>query len=85
VGSTGFRGKWVSWIRECISTTHLSVLIIGSPSNEFFIQKGIRKGDLMSSFLFNIVIEGLTILFRQAMESGLYFGVQIYSQQATLL
>jgi hypothetical protein len=76
MGSIVFRGKWVSWIRECIFTTHLSVLIIGSPSNEFFfMQKGIRKGDLMSSFLFNIVIEGLTILFRQAMKSGLYFGV----------
>jgi hypothetical protein len=43
------------------------------------------KGDLMSPFVFNIAVERLVILSGRAMENGLYPGIQLLAQIATLL
>lgn len=48
------------------------------------MKKGIRQGDLLSSSLFNIVVEGLTIFFGKTRESDLYSEVNISSQIVTL-
>jgi len=48
------------------------------------MEKGIRQGDLFSSSLFNIVVEGLTIFFGKTRESDLYSEVNISSQIVTL-
>lgn len=37
------------------------VLINGSPTKEFEIMRGVRQCDLMASFLFIIVMEGLHV------------------------
>lgn len=63
--------KWCLWIKECISIASLSILINGSPSKEFKIQKGICQGDPLSPFLFNVVVEGLNLLLKRA--SGLNY------------
>lgn len=45
------------------------VLVNGSPTNEFKMEKGIRQGDLLAPFLFLVVAEGLNGLLRQAVLS----------------
>ena len=84
LNSFGFGSKWLSWIKECISTATISVLINGSPSDQFRTERGIRQGDPLSPFLFNIVAEGLSILFRRAMAAGLVNGVRIGSSGPVL-
>nr|KYP57260.1 Transposon TX1 uncharacterized [Cajanus cajan] len=61
----GFDTKWIQWIRACLESAHVSVLINGSPSEEFKMSRGLRQGDPLSPFLFTIVVEGLTGLMRE--------------------
>ncbi|KAK3199563.1 hypothetical protein Dsin_022978 [Dipteronia sinensis] len=59
----GFGDRWRNWIRWCISSSSLSVLVNGSPTSPFGVERGLRQGDHLSPFLFNIVVEDDTILF----------------------
>ncbi|GKV28743.1 hypothetical protein SLEP1_g37755 [Rubroshorea leprosula] len=73
----GFNTIWRNWIRECLASSSVSVLINGSPTNQFPISKGIRQGDPLSPFLFLIVAEGLNGLVSSAVEKQLYKGVTV--------
>ena len=44
----GFREKWCSWIRTCISTVQFSILINGAPADFFGSTRGQRQGDPLS-------------------------------------
>ena len=43
----------------------ISVLVNGSPAREFGVEKGLRQGDPLSPFLFNVVVEGLSALLKK--------------------
>ncbi|GKV07275.1 hypothetical protein SLEP1_g19071 [Rubroshorea leprosula] len=75
--SMGFGDKWRKWIRECLSTARISVLINGSPTKEFSVSKGLRQGDPLSPFLFLLVGEGLCGLVKKAECEGMLRGVEI--------
>ncbi|GJV01915.1 RNA-directed DNA polymerase, eukaryota, reverse transcriptase zinc-binding domain protein, partial [Tanacetum coccineum] len=58
--------KWRRWIQVCLHSARSSVLVNGSPTSEFSIKRGLRQGDLLSPFLFIIVMEGLHITMKNA-------------------
>ncbi|KAH1150639.1 hypothetical protein GYH30_044590 [Glycine max] len=68
----GFCQKWISWIENCLKSATVSVLVNGSPTNEFTPQRGLRQGDPLAPLLFNIAAEGLTGLMREALDKNLY-------------
>ena len=68
----GFCNKWICWIEGCLKSASISVLVNGSPTNEFLPQRGLREGDPLAPLLFNIVAEGLTGLMREALDKGIY-------------
>ena len=42
---------WRKWIKECVSTNTTSVIVNGSPTEEFPLKRGLRQGDPLSPFL----------------------------------
>jgi len=48
----GFNDKWVMWIKGCLESTLMSILINSSPTTKFKPTGGLRKGDPLASFLF---------------------------------
>lgn len=70
-----FGDFWISWIHECLFTARISIQLNGSPSEEFSIERGVRQGDPLSPFLFNIAVEGLNCLLDKAASLGLIEGI----------
>ncbi|GJT35063.1 RNA-directed DNA polymerase, eukaryota, reverse transcriptase zinc-binding domain protein [Tanacetum coccineum] len=66
--SLGFGLKWRSWIKTCLSSSRASILVNGSPTSEFSINRGLRQGDPLSPFLFILVMEGLHNAFADAVD-----------------
>ncbi|GKU89387.1 hypothetical protein SLEP1_g3529 [Rubroshorea leprosula] len=73
----GFGEKWRSWIKECLSSASVSVLVNGSPTQEFKMQRGLRQGDPLSPYLFLIAAEGLHALLLEAEMKDMFKGVKV--------
>ena len=73
----GFHSRWIMWIQGCLESATVSVLVNGSPTEEFKPSRGLRQGDLLAPFLFIVVTEGLAGLVRQAVKNNLLTGISI--------
>ncbi|XP_028093923.1 uncharacterized protein LOC114294021 [Camellia sinensis] len=73
--------QWIRWMKTCITTTMVSTLVNGAPTEEFQPQKGLWQGDPLSPFLFIVVAEGLNLLLERAIEKGLIKGASVGSDQ----
>jgi hypothetical protein len=68
---------WRKWVRECVSTATAVVLVNGSPTDEFHLQRGLRQGDPLSPFLFLLAAEGLNVLMKAMVENNLFSGYAV--------
>lgn len=69
--------KWISWIKTCVSSATLSVLINGFASPQFKMEWGLRHGDPLSPLVFIVVAKGLDIIFENARAEGAISGISI--------
>jgi len=67
----GFCDRWIHWIKGCLESASVSVLVNGSPTKEFLPMKGLHQGDPLAPFLFLIVAEGLAVVSRMTEEKSL--------------
>ncbi|GJU35124.1 RNA-directed DNA polymerase, eukaryota, reverse transcriptase zinc-binding domain protein [Tanacetum coccineum] len=56
-----------------------SILINGSPTEEFQFFKGLKQGDPLSPFLFILIMESLHLSFQRVVDAGLFTGININS------
>jgi len=77
-----FPTLWRKWMQECISTPTVSVLVNGSPTEKFCLERGLRQGDPLSLFLFLIVAEGLHIMMQSVVEHGMFAPYMVGAQGA---
>jgi len=73
----GFHNKWITWVRGCLKSSTVSVLINGSPTEEFKPSRGLRQGDPLAPFLFLLVAKGLAGLVRQASKKNMLRSVKV--------
>jgi len=52
----GFCIRRINWIKESLKSSTISVLVNGSPTHEFNPTKGLRQGDPLAPFLYNIIV-----------------------------
>lgn len=49
-----------------------SILVNGSPTNEFVMSRGVRQGNPLSPFLFIMVVEALNVIVNEAVRSNIF-------------
>lgn len=58
----------------------ISVLVNGSATLELCMERGVRQGDPLYSFLFIIATEGLHVEMEMEKEKGMFEGIQLSHQ-----
>ena len=74
---TGFPHTFINWIMGCICHASFSILLNGTASNFFHASRGLRQGCPLSPLLFVLVMEGLSVLIKDANARGTIHGLQI--------
>ena len=71
----GFCEKWCQWIEKVVTCGTLSVKVNDKVGAYFKCGKGVRQGDPLSPFLFNIAADTLAKMVTLAQENGLIEGL----------
>lgn len=74
---SGFQTNLLEWIKSCISTPRMFVLVNGSPQGFSSTTSGIRQSDPLSPFLFVVMAEALGQLINRCKEDGRWKGIKV--------
>ncbi|KAL4385934.1 hypothetical protein GQ457_09G015610 [Hibiscus cannabinus] len=76
----GFHPDWVALIMDCFTTITFFAWVNGRLTTEFTPQRGLRQGDLLSSFLFLLCMQGLSAALQAEQEAGNIKGIRASQQ-----
>ncbi|GJS20249.1 RNA-directed DNA polymerase, eukaryota [Tanacetum coccineum] len=74
----GFGTTWCNWVRGTFCFAKGSILVNGSPSNEFQFHCGLKQGDPLSPYLFILVMESLHLSVCRAVNDRLFNGIRLH-------
>ncbi|GJY98026.1 retrovirus-related pol polyprotein from transposon TNT 1-94 [Tanacetum coccineum] len=63
--------------KSCDPLTYTLILVNGSPALEFKLEKGLRKGDPLSPFLFTLAVEALNMALVEAKNRLIFKGIEV--------
>ena len=72
-----FNDNWITWIMECVTTVHYTLLISGNITKSFFPSKGLRQGDPLSLYLFLMCVNILSLTLMKAESQNRINGVKL--------
>ncbi|XP_075650028.1 uncharacterized protein LOC142620554 [Castanea sativa] len=72
-----FGVKWRGFIMQCVSTVTYSIKINGIPRGNIIPSTGVCQGDHLSPYLFLLCAEGLSLLIKSSVASGVLEGVVV--------
>ncbi|GJX20047.1 RNA-directed DNA polymerase, eukaryota, reverse transcriptase zinc-binding domain protein [Tanacetum coccineum] len=75
----GFGKRWRTWIQSCLRSSRGSILVNGSPTEEFQFFRGLKQGDPLSPFLFILIMKSLHISFQRVVDAGMFTRIKINS------
>lgn len=71
----GFGETWCGWIKKILYDGTVCIKLNNEKGPYFQSHKGVRQGDPFSPFLFNIAVEALSKMVRNAEEEKLFTGL----------
>uniref|UniRef100_A0A452XMY6 Reverse transcriptase domain-containing protein n=1 Tax=Aegilops tauschii subsp. strangulata TaxID=200361 RepID=A0A452XMY6_AEGTS len=71
----GFDPKWCSWVEQILHNGTVSIKLNNCVGPYFQSAKGVRQGDPYSPFLFNMAVECLTKMIKNAQNNNLIVGL----------
>lgn len=69
----GFGDKWCRWIKSCLKSANMSILVNESPTEVFTLERGVRRNHR----LFKLAAEGLNAMMNEAMSKAIFRGVRV--------
>ncbi|GJZ56000.1 RNA-directed DNA polymerase, eukaryota, reverse transcriptase zinc-binding domain protein [Tanacetum coccineum] len=69
----GFHPVMVHWIMVCLKTASFSVCVNGESKGFFKARRGLRQGDLISPYLFTLVMEVLNLMVKRQIRNDKRF------------
>ena len=79
----GFDQHWIKWIINLVSTTIFSLLVNWAPTKPFYTSRAIRQGDPLSSFIFILIMEGLSRSIKNTTGEGEIKGLKLFQNCST--
>lgn len=58
MANLGFGERWIGWMKTCVATARVSILVNGSPTEEFCPQKGLQQVTLCRHFCLTLLQKG---------------------------
>nr|GEV20684.1 hypothetical protein [Tanacetum cinerariifolium] len=83
--SFGFHDRMIAWIMEYVSTTSFSISINGSLHGHFKGKRGLRQGDLLSLYLFTLIMEVFTLMLHRRVRESSSFTYHRYCSELELI
>lgn len=80
----GFPKKWVYLIMSCTTTVSYSIQINGQPKGNIIPTRGLRQGDPLSPYLFNLCVEALSSILHTARNKNILQGIRMTPQCPTI-
>lgn len=79
-----FHQKWIFWIERILKSSRIPVLVNGSPSKQFSLERGLRQGDPLSPLLFNLMGEVLYCMLQKTEKAGIFRGIELGGQEGSI-
>jgi hypothetical protein len=75
--TVGFGVKLTDWIMCCVTSASFVVLINGEATDYFKSWRGLRQGCPLSSYLFILIMEGLSLMFSRGSDDHSISGIKV--------
>jgi len=67
----------MEWIMSCVTSSSFVVLINGEATDYFKSGRGLRQGFPLSLYLFILIMEGLSLMFKKSISEGKILGIKV--------
>ncbi|GJY42406.1 hypothetical protein Tco_0429676 [Tanacetum coccineum] len=81
----GFHTRMIGWIMECVTSTLFFISINGGLHGYFKGKRGLSQGDLMSPYLFTLVMEILTLMLNKRAHESESFTYHRYCSKLNII